>query len=193
MLTWYIRRRLAAFERTHGYDLGYARELLATDLRAFLAFARASGIGAYRRDVALAPHVAATLVAAMAEDCGPCTQLVVTRALADGVEPAVLAAVLAGDVGALPADVALAVRFARATLARAPEADLHREEILARWGARGLVSLAFAVVAGRFYPTLKYALGHGRTCQRVRVAEREVEVARGAPPAPAATVPAHRP
>ncbi|MCL4226316.1 MAG: hypothetical protein KJZ91_17780 [Myxococcales bacterium] len=191
MLTWYIRRRLAAFERAHGYDLGYARELLATDLRAFLAFARASGLGAYRRDVALAPYVAAKLVAAMAEDCGPCTQLVVTLALADGVEPAILAAILAGDVGALPADVVLAVRFARATLARAPEADLHREEILARWGARGLVSLAFAVVAGRFYPTLKYALGHGRTCQRVRVAEREVAVGHAA--APAATVHAHRP
>jgi hypothetical protein len=37
------------------------------------------------------------------------------------------------------------------------------------WGKRGLISLAFAMVSARIFPTLKYALGHGRACMRVTV------------------------
>jgi hypothetical protein len=33
-----------------------------------------------------------------------------------------------------------------------------------------VISLAFAMVASRVYPTVKYAMGHGKTCSRVVVA-----------------------
>jgi hypothetical protein len=66
--------------------------------------------------------------------------------------------------------VALAYRFARAVLDRDPEADALREEVVRRWGPRGLVSLAFAVTAARMFSTLKSALGHAKSCTRVRVA-----------------------
>ena len=36
-------------------------------------------------------------------------------------------------------------------------------------GRRALVSLAFAITAARIYPTVKYALGHGKACMRVVV------------------------
>jgi hypothetical protein len=74
--------------------------------------------------------------------------------------------------------VHLGVAFARAVLDHAPAADELREEVLRRWGPRGLVSLAFGLVGARIYPTLKYALGHGKTCQRVLVAGTPVAVAR---------------
>jgi hypothetical protein len=45
----------------------------------------------------------------------------------------------------------------------------YREAIVKRWGRRALVSLAFAVTAARIYPTVKYALGHGKACMRVVV------------------------
>ena len=32
------------------------------------------------------------------------------------------------------------------------------------------MSLAFGLVGARIYPTLKYALGHGKACQRIVVA-----------------------
>ena len=32
-----------------------------------------------------------------------------------------------------------------------------------------MVSLAFAIVASRIYPTVKYAMGHGRACTRIVV------------------------
>ena len=61
------------------------------------------------------------------------------------------------------------VAFARASLAHGP-ADEERARIVRRFGARGLAAIAFALAAARVYPTVKYALGHGRACQRIAVA-----------------------
>ena len=81
----------------------------------------------------------------------------------------VLRAVTTRDFAAMPDEVALAVRFAEATLRHAPQADDLREEVLRRFGKRGLVSLAFAMTVARLYPTLKYAMGHGRACMRLAI------------------------
>src|SRR5262249_57642754 len=97
MLKWLIKNRLNAFERKFGYDVTYARELLATDTRAFLRFARISGLSEYRRDVPADVYYAAKLTAVVAEDCGPCSQLVVAMALGDGVDPRTVPAGAAGD------------------------------------------------------------------------------------------------
>jgi len=180
MLTWLIENRLAAFETKYDYDMSYARELLATDRRAFMAFARAAKMSAYRRDVPAAVYYAVKLTGTIAEDCGPCTQLGVAMALADKIPAATLTRILGGDLGAMEPEVALGVSFARAVLAHAPEADPLREAIVARWGPRALISLAFAITMARVYPTLKYALGHGRACQRVVVDGHPVDVARSA-------------
>ena len=174
MLKWLIRRRLAAFERSLRYDVSYMREVLDADLGAFLKFARIAGMSSYRRDVPKDVWYAVKIVGAMAEDCGPCTQLVVTMALQDGVEPRTLAAVV--EKRDVPADVRLGVRFARAVLAHAPDADGAREDIVGLWGPRALVSLAFALTSARMYPTLKYAMGHGKACQRVVVAGEPIAV-----------------
>jgi hypothetical protein len=105
----------------------------------------------------------------MAEDCGPCTQLVLDMAQRQGVNPETLRAIVARDFTAMPFEVALAARFAEASLHHAPEADDLREEVLRRFGKRGLVSLAFAMTASRLYPTLKYALGYGHACTRLTI------------------------
>jgi hypothetical protein len=41
MLSWFIGRRLRAFEWSFDYDMSYARAILATDTRAFLVRAAA--------------------------------------------------------------------------------------------------------------------------------------------------------
>jgi hypothetical protein len=178
MLKWFIRRRLAAFEKTFGYDASYAHELLNEDLGAFLAFARIQSMGTYQKRVGKDAWYAAKLVGTLAEDCGPCTQLNVTMALKAGVDARQLAAVLARDDAALSPDVALAVRFARASLAHDPEADVHRDEIVKRWGKEGLFSLTFGLTVARVYPTVKYALGYGKACQRIVVDGKPVPVVR---------------
>jgi len=117
MLKWLIRNRLAAFERAHAYDASYMREILAADTRAFLKFARVAGIGSYRRDVPLDVYYGAKLTAVIAEDCGPCTQLVVGLALADRADPKTIATIVAGDETKLGEEARLGVEFARAVLA----------------------------------------------------------------------------
>ena len=52
-----------------------------------------------------------------------------------------------------------------------------------RRGRRALVSLAFAMTAARLYPTVKYALGHGKACTRVVVGGTPVTFDHGRIPA----------
>ncbi|MEO8706768.1 MAG: hypothetical protein ABI867_42470 [Kofleriaceae bacterium] len=179
MLKWIVRNRLAAFEKKFDYDMSYVRHLLATDARAFFAFAKVMKLGEYRRDIPKDVYWAAKLTGTITEDCGPCTQLLVTMALADGVDPAVIRSVFTADA-AMPEAVKLGVDFAAATLAHDPAADELRDRIVKRWGERALISLAFAIVSSRIYPTLKYALGHGKACRRVVVAGTPIAVAQAA-------------
>lgn len=169
MFKWLIRRRLAAFERAYDYDAGYMRDMAEVSPRAAFLFGRIATLAGYRRDVPIEAFFAAKLVAALSEDCGPCTQLAVTMAERAGVAPAVLRAILGGDERAMTPAAALGFRFARAVLAHDPVADALRDEIVALWGRHALLSLAFALAATRVFPTVKYALGHGQTCRRVTV------------------------
>jgi hypothetical protein len=51
-----------------------------------------------------------------------------------------------------------------------------------QFGKRGLIALSFAVLAARMYPTLKYALGYGRTCTRLAIGGERVPVLRDVTP-----------
>lgn len=185
MIKWALRKMIGKFEREWNYDAGYMRDMVEASPRAAWMFSRAAALGQFRRDVPLAPWYAAGITAVRHEDCGPCTQLGVAMAERAGVNPAVLRAVLTDNPDAMPADVALVWRFTRATLAHDPAADEYRDEIVKRWGRRALVSLAFAITAGRIYPTVKYALGHGKACVRIVVGGTPVTFDRGRVPAPA--------
>jgi hypothetical protein len=145
------------------------RDIIDASPRAAWLFSRAAALGQFRRDVPLEPWYAAGITAVRHEDCGPCTQLGVAMAERAGVNPAVLRAVLADKPEAMPTEVALVWKFTRATLAHDAAADEYRDAIVKRWGRRGLISLAFAITASRIYPTVKYALGHGKACVRVVV------------------------
>jgi len=169
MLRWLLRRRVAAFERRWDCEAGELRDLIDADAEAAAAFGMAQAIGRYRKDAPAAVRCAAGLIAVMAEDCEPSAQLAVARAERDGVDPAVLRAVVARDYLAMPEDVVLAARFAEATLRHAPEVDDLRDELERKFGRRGLVSIVFAIVSARIDPTLKYALGRGKACARLTV------------------------
>jgi hypothetical protein len=180
MLKWFLRRRVEAFGRTWGYDVGYMREILDASLTAARDFAAVTRFAHYREDLPAAAAVAASLVALMAEDCGPCAQLVVRMAEAEGVDPAVLRAIISRDPARMGEEAALGFRFAEASLRRDPEVDTLREEVVRRWGPRALVSLAFAIAGSRVFPTVKYAMGHGQACTRVEVGDAVLPVLRRA-------------
>lgn len=178
MLKSIVLRRIAAFEQEWKYDAGYLRELADVGIGVVWRFGQVSALG----HLTGAPNVAlaaARLAGTLTEDCGPCTQLVIDMAAKEGVSPDELRAIVAGDEAKMSDDARLAHRFARASLARdLPASDPLREEIVAKWGRRGLVAIAFALVTGRMFPTLKYALGHGRACSRVTVGGEVVPVSK---------------
>ena len=171
MFRWIAKRKMAAFEREFDYRMDYARELLDASPRGFFWFSFLSAIAGHREGAPLDAWFAAKLTATLSEDCGPCTQLVVTMAERAGVSAGTLRAILVGEEAEMPADAALGYRFAKATLARdQEEGDRLRKEVLSRWGKKALVSLALTIASSRTFPSIKYALGYGRACSRVRVA-----------------------
>jgi len=170
MLKAFLHRSIRRMERSFDYDAAYMHEIVEANPMAGLKFSIVTGL-VPRRDAPAAALAAAGLVGTLAEDCGPCTQIGVDVAARSGVKPEVVLAILAGDEAGMGEDAALAYRFARASLERDLEAaDVAREAVVRHWGHKGLVALALALTTARMYPTVKYAMGHGRSCSRVIVA-----------------------
>jgi hypothetical protein len=174
MLKTFLSRWLDKFEKTFSYDASYMRHVLRVNSWSLLKFS----LGTQALDQNAAPPelmIAAGLYGTLQEDCGPCVQVGVDIATANGVDPKVLRAIIAGDEAAMGETAALGYRFARASLARDMEAcDPLRDEIVRRFGDKALVAVGLGLVASRMYPTLKYAMGYGKACSRVKVAGETV-------------------
>lgn len=170
MLRALLKGQIDKMEHTWGYDASYLRFVLNASPTSFLKFGFVSRLVDYKAAPGAA-LAAAGIAGTLIEDCGPCTQISVDMAAAGGVKPAVLRAILAGDEAAMGETAALAWRFAKASLARDMETcDPLRDEIVRRWGEKGLVAIGLALTTARMYPTLKYALGYGKACSRITVA-----------------------
>jgi hypothetical protein len=168
MLRRWLHRMVCGLERRFDYDAAYMHELISASPAAMLKLSLVQPMNQHCRGVSRTAWHAARITAARHEDCGPCTQLVLDMALADGMPAAELRALVTRDFAAMSADCALGVRLADAVAANEP-ADALRAEIVARFGQDGLISLAFAIAGARIFPTLKRALGHARACERLRV------------------------
>jgi hypothetical protein len=167
------RFAIRPLERSFNYDASYMRDVLEASPTAFFKFSILAGLTP-RRAAPGEALAAAGIAATLREDCGPCTQIGVDIAERSGVPAAVLRGVLAGDERAMGETAALAWRFANASLDRdMAVADPLRDEIVRRWGQKALVAISLSIVTGRMYPTLKYALGHGKTCSRIVVSGQE--------------------
>jgi hypothetical protein len=180
MLQWLIGWRIARFERAFDYDMSYVRALAKASPRAFMDFAKVVKLANLRWGAPRDTAYAAKLAAAMAEDCGPCTQFVATMAEREGMAAGQLRAILTRDERAMNEETALGFRFAEAVLAHDPAAEELRDEIARRWGQRAVVALGLAIAMSRVFPTLKYALGYGKACTRVTIAGSPLPVLRKA-------------
>lgn len=180
MIDWLIRRRLAAFEAQWHYSMDYARQLLASNRRAFWGYAKLAPLAQYREGVPAAAWHVAKIAALRHEDCGPCSQLAVDIARAEGVPDALLRAALADDMKTLQQlnpDAALAHAFALAWTRREASLSVHRESLRQRIGDKGLSSLALAMSAARMFPMIKTALGHGEACLRIQLGDESAMLA----------------
>ncbi len=174
MIKLLARRAIRSFSQRYQYDTDYMEMLLEQDPAAFFKFNLINIPAAHRRAIPPSPWWAARIRATLWEDCGPCVQLVCNMALEAGVRAEVGGSIAASDIAALDAETALAVRFTEAVLAHDTGAESLREEVIKRWGQDGLISLALSISLTRVYPSLKYVLGHGQSCSRLRIAQHSI-------------------
>jgi len=179
MIRSILYRVIRSFERRYDYDATYMREIADASVGAFVKLALSQPMNTHREGVSVDALYAARIASVRFEDCGPCAQLVVNMALEAGVAPAQVRAIVARDEARMSSDAVLGMRLADTVLARA-STDAARDAVLARFGEKGLVTLAYTIACTRIYPTMKRALGHAHTCEQLRVEGETVVAARAA-------------
>ena len=181
MRSWIARRRLRAFAKRYGYDVSFLEMMLEYSPAALFKFAPVVRASAHREAVPIDASFAAKIVGAMAEDCGPCTQLVVDMALDAGMPKGQIEAVLRRDPQAMNEATTLGFRFADAVVHRAIEKeDEFRDVVRAQWGQKGVIDLTLALQLSRMFPMVKAGLGYARECRRVAVRGNNVDVVKQA-------------
>jgi len=153
-------------EKKLGVSLDYMREIAAHAPAAFRLLGRVSQLGQSIKP-GDAAHLAG-LGAAMHDDCGTCVQIHINLARHHGVAEDVLRLAVLGEAGTLPSPLAEAFRFGEAVAANDPEMHELREKLEAVLGKRAVIEMAVGIGFARFYPTIKRALGHARSCAVLR-------------------------
>jgi hypothetical protein len=171
MLKFLLHRQLRKFERAFGYDATYVHEIVDASTPMAVKFSVFQMLTAGKKDAPVDALYAASIAAAVSEDCGPCAQLVVNMALKEGVSPQTIGALLRGDLEMASPDAELGFRYGVAVAQNTIDAVQLSEEAEKRFGKRGAIALSFAVAFSRVYPTVKRGLGHGAACAKIKVAK----------------------
>jgi hypothetical protein len=174
MLKWFLHRTIRTMETRYGYDATYLHELTDISPAAMRRYMKAQMAPRWHGPVSADVWHCAGIAGALVEDCGPCVQIATDMAIEAGTAPETIKALLSGQPA--PADAQLAFDFGRALLQASEALDDLREQVERRWGKAGVVALALAPMYARNFPVLKRALGHARTCQRVRIGTDDVVV-----------------
>jgi hypothetical protein len=175
MIKFLLHRIVARMERRYAYDATYLHELVDISPTAARRYVKAQTAGRWQGPAPRDAWHAAAIGGALVEDCGPCVQIASDIAVEAGMPPATIEALLAGR-DADP-DAKLGFDYARALLAGSQDFEDLREAVTRRFGPQGLVALSMMAMYARNFPVLKRALGHAKTCQRVRVSGADVVVA----------------
>jgi hypothetical protein len=178
MLKAFLHNRIRQFERNLDYDAAYLHRIADISTDAFRKFAAFTAMGRFAGGAPKAARFAAQLAATIAEDCGPCTQVVVNFALKAGVDREILTALLARNFDAAGEDAAFGFRFGEALARAMPEITELGDEAERRYGKAGRLALTFAAASARVYPAVKRGLGFARECTRVKIGADEVWVKR---------------
>lgn len=180
MRSWIARRALRSYAKRYGYDVSYLMMMLDYSPAAFFKFASAMKASAHCEVVPADARFAAKIVGALAEDCGPCTQLVVDMALEAGMQKDQIEAVLRRDPRAMNDATMLGFKFADAVTRRSDNDEEFRDAVRAQWGQKGVIDLTMALQLGRMFPMVKAALGYAKECRRVFVDGNNVDVVKQA-------------
>ena len=180
MRKFIARRMLRAFNERYGYDTSYLEMMLKQSPAAFFKFAPVMKAAAHREAVPAEAAFAAKITGALAEDCGPCTQLTVDMALEAGMAKDQIEAVLRRDPRPMRDTTRLAYKFADAVARRSTDEEEFRDAVRAQWGEKGVIDLTLALQLGRMFPMVKAGLGYAKECRRVTVDGNNVDVVKQA-------------
>ena len=168
MLKRCLHRYIRGYEARYGYDASYMHEMADISTSGFNRFAIVQMTGGqWRADAPRDPWHAAGIAGALVEDCGPCVQIASYIAIEGGMPAAIIAALLAGSP--TDADAQLGFDYGRSLLHGSENLDALRETIEKKWGRKALLAISLHAMTARNFPVIKRALGHAKTCQRVRV------------------------
>ncbi|MBV9418248.1 MAG: hypothetical protein JO348_00615 [Alphaproteobacteria bacterium] len=175
MLKAFLHRYIRGFENRYGYDASYMHEMTDISEAAFNRFAimQMAG-GQWQSSAPRDAWHAAGIASALVEDCGPCVQIASDMAIEAGMPVATIAALLAG--APTDANAQLGFDYGRALLHGSENLDELRDQIAAKWGQPALLAISLHAMTARNFPVIKRALGHAKTCQRVRVGKDDVVV-----------------
>ena len=165
---------IEAMARRNGGDAEYIINLRAISPRALRHVGAAARMLSHREAVPADAACAAQLIGALAEGCGSCVQIHVHMARKAGVSDEQIGAILQNDGDALSAEIALAIRFARAIIRHSADEGAAREAARAKWGDKGVVDLTIATQTSRFLSMLKGGFGYAAQCGSLTVGECRV-------------------
>ncbi|HTW34544.1 MAG TPA: hypothetical protein VMD53_07995 [Rhizomicrobium sp.] len=180
MIKAFLHRSVAKLEKRYDYDAHYLHDVIDVSPSAFFKFGLFQVMSSHRDGAPIDAYCAARIAATLSEDCGPCTQLTVDMALAGGVDPKHIAALLRGDLEQAGQDAELGFRYGIAVSQNTPNAVALSAEVARRYGKRALVSMAYGVACSRVYPALKRGLGHGAACSKINVSDETIVMRKAA-------------
>lgn len=178
MLATFVERQIVATEKQLGESADWLRDLFASSRAGFFKFAMFLPLSRHRAHAPKELAHIARIAAAASEDCGPCLNINIRFALAEGVDRAVVQAAALGRTEALSDDGALVWRYATAVAGVDAEATALADEVERRFGRKVLVDFALAIATTRVFPTMKRALGYAQACSLTPLALVEDNVAK---------------
>lgn len=156
-------------ETVIGVPLDYQRDMAAASPGSALRLQEIARLIRENQSVPEQVAMMAALGAVMAEDCGDCVQIYVNLALKTGIDKSIVKAALDNHLTEMPGDLKLGFCFGRVVSQNDPMLLEKGAALEAKFGRKALVDLALVIAMARFYPTVKRALGHSRTCAEARV------------------------
>ncbi|REK11403.1 MAG: hypothetical protein DWQ37_14050 [Planctomycetota bacterium] len=169
MLRTLLRRKLDSEEKKLGVSVDYLRHVLDVSPSAFMRFAAIMPFANSRKVLPKEAWFVAQILVLQQEDCGPCLQIGVNQARQAAVDPELVRAALAGNLEAMPPELADVYRFAQAVSNPTGDDGGLREALRKRYGERGLIELAYAIASARIPPTVKRCLGYAESCSAAPV------------------------
>jgi AhpD family alkylhydroperoxidase len=160
---------IEAREREIGVSLDYQRDMAEASPGSALRLGEIGRLARENQSVPPQVSAMAALGATLAEDCGDCVQIYVNLAVRAGIERRFIKAALEGRASELPPDLKLGFGFGRVVSENDPMLLEKGAAIEAKFGRKALVDLALSVAMARFYPTVKRALGHSRSCSATAI------------------------